>query len=116
MVCFFKSCVECTFNYLFKSYCFLFSRRKNKISAVTNYVFLFYDACTYRCFGCQVLEGYGMTETSCIISCMDIGDNLSGHVGSPNPACGELSAYVLRIKNKKIKKETKYCAYIVLEK
>ncbi|KAK3418558.1 hypothetical protein EUGRSUZ_H04493 [Eucalyptus grandis] len=39
------------------------------------------------CFGCQVLEGYGMTETSCVISCMDEGDTLSGHVGSPNPAC-----------------------------
>ncbi|CAN0914254.1 Long chain acyl-CoA synthetase 7, peroxisomal [Linum grandiflorum] len=39
------------------------------------------------CFGCQVLEGYGMTETSCVISIMDEGDNLSGHVGSPNPAC-----------------------------
>ncbi|KAJ9681988.1 hypothetical protein PVL29_018059 [Vitis rotundifolia] len=39
------------------------------------------------CFGCQVIEGYGMTETSCVISCMDKGDNLSGHVGSPNPAC-----------------------------
>ncbi|XP_048235763.1 long chain acyl-CoA synthetase 7, peroxisomal isoform X1 [Ricinus communis] len=39
------------------------------------------------CFGCQVLEGYGMTETSCVISVMDLGDNLSGHVGSPNAAC-----------------------------
>ncbi|KAF3454475.1 hypothetical protein FNV43_RR04922 [Rhamnella rubrinervis] len=40
------------------------------------------------CFGCQiVVEGYGMTETSCIISVMDEGDNLSGHVGSPNAAC-----------------------------
>ncbi|ESR46569.1 hypothetical protein CICLE_v10000461mg [Citrus x clementina] len=39
------------------------------------------------CFGCQVMEGYGMTETSCIISAIDKGDNLSGHVGSPNPAC-----------------------------
>lgn len=29
-----------------------------------------------------------MTETSSVISCMDDGDNLSGHVGSPNPACG----------------------------
>lgn len=34
-------------------------------------------------------EGYGMTETSCVISAMDDGDNLSGHVGSPNPACGK---------------------------
>nr|AIU99507.1 Long-Chain Acyl-CoA Synthetase [Salvia miltiorrhiza] len=39
------------------------------------------------CFGCQVIEGYGMTETSCVISTMDEGDNLTGHVGSPNPAC-----------------------------
>uniref|UniRef100_A0A5B7AF08 Long-chain-fatty-acid--CoA ligase n=1 Tax=Davidia involucrata TaxID=16924 RepID=A0A5B7AF08_DAVIN len=39
------------------------------------------------CFGCPVIEGYGMTETSCVISIMDEADNLSGHVGSPNPAC-----------------------------
>ncbi|KAL2942078.1 Long chain acyl-CoA synthetase 7 peroxisomal [Bienertia sinuspersici] len=39
------------------------------------------------CFGCQVIEGYGMTETSCVISSMEEGDNVSGHVGSPNPAC-----------------------------
>lgn len=39
------------------------------------------------CFGCQVTEGYGMTETSCVITAMEEGDNLSGHVGSPNPAC-----------------------------
>ncbi|XP_077241699.1 long chain acyl-CoA synthetase 6, peroxisomal-like [Tasmannia lanceolata] len=39
------------------------------------------------CFGGLVIEGYGMTETSCIISAMDEGDNLSGHVGSPNPSC-----------------------------
>ncbi|CAN0856680.1 Long chain acyl-CoA synthetase 7, peroxisomal [Linum grandiflorum] len=39
------------------------------------------------CFGGQVLEGYGMTETSCVISAMDEGDNQLGHVGSPNPAC-----------------------------
>ncbi|KAK9146686.1 hypothetical protein Sjap_006589 [Stephania japonica] len=39
------------------------------------------------CFSCQVTEGYGMTETSCVISAMDLSDNLPGHVGSPNPAC-----------------------------
>ncbi|PSS10138.1 Long chain acyl-CoA synthetase 6, peroxisomal like [Actinidia chinensis var. chinensis] len=39
------------------------------------------------CFGCPVIEGYGMTETSCVISIMEDGDNLTGHVGSPNPAC-----------------------------
>ncbi|XP_052194627.1 long chain acyl-CoA synthetase 7, peroxisomal isoform X2 [Diospyros lotus] len=39
------------------------------------------------CFGCPIREGYGMTETSCVISIMDDGDNLTGHVGSPNPAC-----------------------------
>ncbi|KAF2566610.1 hypothetical protein F2Q68_00027593 [Brassica cretica] len=32
-------------------------------------------------------RGYGMTETACVISGMDEGDNLIGHVGSPNPAC-----------------------------
>nr|XP_009589417.1 long chain acyl-CoA synthetase 6, peroxisomal-like [Nicotiana tomentosiformis] len=39
------------------------------------------------CFGCLVMEGYGMTETSCVISSMDDSDILTGHVGSPNPAC-----------------------------
>ncbi|KQJ92332.1 long chain acyl-CoA synthetase 6, peroxisomal isoform X2 [Brachypodium distachyon] len=39
------------------------------------------------CFGGEVLEGYGMTETSCVITTMDIGDRLIGHVGSPNPSC-----------------------------
>lgn len=39
------------------------------------------------CFGCQVVEGYGMTETSCVITVMDEQDILSGHVGSPNAAC-----------------------------
>lgn len=31
-----------------------------------------------------------MTEAACVISAMDEGDRLTGHVGSPNPACGEL--------------------------
>lgn len=39
------------------------------------------------CFGCIVVEGYGMTEASCVISNMDETDILSGHVGAPNPAC-----------------------------
>ncbi|XP_022723130.1 long chain acyl-CoA synthetase 6, peroxisomal-like [Durio zibethinus] len=39
------------------------------------------------CFDCPVVEGYGMTETSCVVSCMDESDILSGHVGSPSPAC-----------------------------
>ncbi|XP_022973650.1 long chain acyl-CoA synthetase 6, peroxisomal-like [Cucurbita maxima] len=39
------------------------------------------------CFGGIVFEGYGMTETSCVISAMDPDDTLCGHVGAPNPAC-----------------------------
>ncbi|KAB1214211.1 Long chain acyl-CoA synthetase 7, peroxisomal [Morella rubra] len=39
------------------------------------------------CFGGLVIEGYGMTETSCVISSINEGDNLPGHVGSPNPSC-----------------------------
>ncbi|KAK9076986.1 hypothetical protein SSX86_005321 [Deinandra increscens subsp. villosa] len=39
------------------------------------------------CFGCPVIEGYGMTETACVITMMDDSDNLSGHVGSPNASC-----------------------------
>ncbi|KAJ4850760.1 Long chain acyl-CoA synthetase 7 peroxisomal [Turnera subulata] len=39
------------------------------------------------CFGGTVLEGYGLTETTSISCLMDDGDTLSGHVGSPNPAC-----------------------------
>ena len=30
-----------------------------------------------------------MTETSCVISSMEESDNMSGHVGSPNAACGK---------------------------
>lgn len=39
------------------------------------------------CFGCPVVEGYGMTESSCVITCMNVNDVLSGHVGAPNAAC-----------------------------
>ncbi|XP_021830118.1 long chain acyl-CoA synthetase 7, peroxisomal-like isoform X1 [Prunus avium] len=47
------------------------------------------------CFSCQVIEGYGMTETSCAMSMMDEGDNLSGHVWSPNPACCEFTRLII---------------------
>jgi long-chain acyl-CoA synthetase len=39
------------------------------------------------CFGGFVTEGYGMTETSCLISGTQPGDNTSGHVGAPSPSC-----------------------------
>lgn len=44
------------------------------------------------CFGATVLEGYGMTETSCTISTTMPGDNTSGHVGYPMPCC-EIKLY-----------------------
>jgi long-chain acyl-CoA synthetase len=34
-----------------------------------------------------VLEGYGMTETSCLIALTPPGDPVTGHVGPPSPAC-----------------------------
>lgn len=51
----------------------------------------------YRCFGGEILEGYGMTETSCMISAMDIGDRSIGHVGSPIASCGKICVSVSRI-------------------
>lgn len=39
------------------------------------------------CFGAKVLEGYGMTETSCTISLNHVDDTTCGHVGSPLPCC-----------------------------
>ncbi|KAF9605057.1 hypothetical protein IFM89_013727 [Coptis chinensis] len=45
-------------------------------------------------FQIVILEGYGMTETSCVISSMDEADTLSGHVGSPIPACGLFITWV----------------------
>lgn len=39
------------------------------------------------CFGGRVSEGYGMTETSCMICLCEEDDILSGHVGPPSPSC-----------------------------
>lgn len=39
------------------------------------------------CFCCTVLEGYGMTETSCTISLTRPDDPTIGHVGAPLPCC-----------------------------
>ena len=38
------------------------------------------------CFTPDILEGYGMTETACVISLTRAGDPISGHVGGPTPA------------------------------
>lgn len=34
-----------------------------------------------------VLEGYGLTETSCLVCLTPPGDPVAGHVGPPSPAC-----------------------------
>jgi acyl-CoA synthetase (AMP-forming)/AMP-acid ligase II len=34
-----------------------------------------------------VLEGYGLTETSCLVCLTPPGDPKTGHVGPPSPAC-----------------------------
>lgn len=39
------------------------------------------------CFGATVLEGYGLTETSCLVGLTPPGDPKTGHVGPPSPAC-----------------------------
>jgi long-chain acyl-CoA synthetase len=39
------------------------------------------------CFGCHVLEGYGMTESCCTIAVQQPGDLTSGHVGAPLGSC-----------------------------
>ncbi len=39
------------------------------------------------CFGATVLEGYGMTETSCVITETQPGDAAAGPAGSHIPCC-----------------------------
>lgn len=39
------------------------------------------------CFGATVMEGYGMTETACTITCTRPDDMTLGHVGAPLPSC-----------------------------
>jgi len=41
------------------------------------------------CFGGVVFEGYGMTESACVISKSDAGDMTTGHVGPP-ASCSEI--------------------------
>jgi len=52
-------------------------------SPISSEVFTFLRVC----FGCAVLEGYGMTETACLISITPLDDASSGHVGAPIPSC-----------------------------
>jgi len=39
------------------------------------------------CFGAIVFEGYGMTESACVISKTNARDFSTGHVGAPAPCC-----------------------------
>jgi len=52
-------------------------------SPISSDVFLFLRVC----FGPNVLEGYGMTETACLITLTYPGDATYGHVGAPIPSC-----------------------------
>jgi long-chain acyl-CoA synthetase len=45
------------------------------------------------CFGGFVSEGYGMTETSCLVAGSEEDDKTSGHVGPPTPACGKKKTF-----------------------
>ncbi|KAH7941340.1 hypothetical protein HPB49_012401 [Dermacentor silvarum] len=39
------------------------------------------------CLNCAVVEGYGLSETSCVTTVMDRRDTSTGRVGSPLPGC-----------------------------
>jgi long-subunit acyl-CoA synthetase (AMP-forming) len=39
------------------------------------------------CFGGVVFEGYGMTESACVIAKTAASDFTTGHVGAPAPSC-----------------------------
>ncbi|KAL5981849.1 Long chain acyl-CoA synthetase 7 peroxisomal [Asimina triloba] len=45
----------------------------------------------------ETIVSYGMTESSCIISAMDENDKLCGHVGAPNPSCGESLIHEIKL-------------------
>jgi long-subunit acyl-CoA synthetase (AMP-forming) len=69
----------------------VFSARSLFTGTKFEFVNLLIEVCHFfgvpRCFGGFVSEGYGMTESSCVIAGSQEGDNTSGHVGPPNPAC-----------------------------
>jgi long-subunit acyl-CoA synthetase (AMP-forming) len=69
----------------------VFSARSLFTGRKFEFVNLLIEVCHFfwvpRCFGGFVSEGYGMTESSCVIAGSQEGDNTSGHVGPPNPAC-----------------------------
>jgi hypothetical protein len=71
----------------------VFSARSLFTGTKFEFVNLLIEVCHFfgvpRCFGGFVSEGYGMTESSCVIAGSQEGDNTSGHVGPPNPACGK---------------------------
>mmetsp|Transcript_8854 Transcript_8854/g.9824 ORF Transcript_8854/g.9824 Transcript_8854/m.9824 type:complete len:647 (+) Transcript_8854:3-1943(+) len=39
------------------------------------------------CFGCPVVQGYGLTETAAILTCQSVHDFSFGHVGAPHTSC-----------------------------
>jgi long-chain acyl-CoA synthetase len=48
------------------------------------------------CFGGVVFEGYGMTESACVIAKTAASDFTTGHVGAPAPSC-EIKLVVRRM-------------------
>ncbi|GJR62563.1 long chain acyl-CoA synthetase 6, peroxisomal-like protein [Tanacetum coccineum] len=72
----------------------VFNKIKDKLGGRVRYLFsgaspLSPDVLDFLrvCFGCYMVEGYGMTETSCAITIIEVDDVLSCHVGVPLPSC-----------------------------